>query len=163
MTATTHRCALSDLFPPSTQRPRLLEFRQAIRARAASLRRDECGDWAISGRLGHVYALPEGFQLVVSTNERPKRWTSIKKRLAFCRITQDGGDEGCLILDRLPNRAEGEFIREAFGIRKAPALSDAAKAKLVLEISRVRAAKTTKCGAGTTGAPSQPFLTAGEP
>ena len=38
--------------------------------------------------------------------------------LAFCRVTQDGDDEGCLHLDRLPTAAEAELIREAVGIRK---------------------------------------------
>jgi hypothetical protein len=48
---------------PVAQRPCLLEFRQAIGAREASLRRDDCGDWAVSGTSGHVYAVAEGFQL----------------------------------------------------------------------------------------------------
>jgi hypothetical protein len=87
---------MADTFPPAEQRPRLLEIRQAIGAREASLRRDACEDWAVSGTSGHVYAVPEGFQLHVTTAERPLKWTWIKKKLAFCRLTQDGDDEGCL-------------------------------------------------------------------
>ena len=31
-------------------------------------------------------------------DQSPRRWTNIKRRLAFCRITQDGDDEGCCAL-----------------------------------------------------------------
>jgi hypothetical protein len=79
-------------YPSTAMRTRLLEFRQAIGAREASIRRDDCGDWALSGTSGHVYAVPEGFQLYVTTGERPLRWSWIKKKLAFCRVTQDGDD-----------------------------------------------------------------------
>jgi hypothetical protein len=36
----------------------------------------------------------------------------VKKRLAFCRLTQDGDDEGCFHLDRLPTKNEAETIRD---------------------------------------------------
>jgi hypothetical protein len=101
----------------------------------------------VSGTSGHVYAVPEGFQLVVSTGESARRWGSVKKRLAFCRVTQDGEDEGCLTLDRLPTLAESTVIREALGIRKAPALSDATKAKLIARISGLNADITAKSDA----------------
>jgi hypothetical protein len=93
----------------------------------------------VSGTSGHVYAVAdEGIQLVVSTGESARRWGSVKKRLAFCRVTQDGDDEGCLTLDRLPTMAECELIREALAIRKAPAPSDATKSKLIARISARR-------------------------
>jgi hypothetical protein len=38
----------------------------------------------------------------------PRRWTSIKLSLAFCKVMQDGDDEGCLHLDRPPTDAEAE-------------------------------------------------------
>jgi hypothetical protein len=130
---------MSATFPPAAQRPRLLEFRQAIGARESSLRRDDCGDWAVSGTSGH-----EGFQLHATTGERPLKWTWIKKKLAFCRVTQDGDDEGCLSLDRLPTMAEGAIIREALGIRKARELSDVTKEKLRSVIGPLNAAKTAR-------------------
>jgi hypothetical protein len=152
------------MFPPAIQWPRLLEFRQAIDARQASLRRDDCGDWAVSGRAGHVYAVPEGFQLYVATGERPLKWTWIKKKLGFCRVTQDGDDEGCLILDRLPTVVEAELIREALGIRKARSMSEEGLAKLISygEKGRFKAEKTAKSGAPATMVP-EPELAGSEP
>jgi hypothetical protein len=47
-----------------------------------------------------------------------QHWTWTKKRLAFCRLTQDGDEEGCLHLDRLPSSAEAEEIRQAVGLRQ---------------------------------------------
>ena len=52
---------MADIYPPAVQRPRLLELAAAIDSRASCLRRDECGDWRLSGREGHIFAAPEGF------------------------------------------------------------------------------------------------------
>jgi len=49
---------------------------------------------------------------------------------AFCRIMQDGDDEGGLHLDRLPTPAEAVLIREALGIRKRCALTEDSRAQL---------------------------------
>jgi hypothetical protein len=75
------------------------------------------GDYGIHGKLGHICLDGDGFLLcVVAKDERdqsPRRWTNVKQRLAFCRIMQDGDDEGALRLDRLPTPAEAVLIREA--------------------------------------------------
>ena len=63
----------------------------------------------------------------------------MKKRLAFCRLTQDGDDEGCLHLDRLPTAAEAEAIRDDLGIRKRRHLSDEELARLTSTLERARA------------------------
>jgi len=47
------------------------------------------------------------------TGESVRRWKNVKKRLAFRRISQDGDDEGCLHLDRLPTAHEADLIRGA--------------------------------------------------
>jgi hypothetical protein len=54
---------MSDFFPPAKQRERLQQFVDALDCRAKALIRDECGDWAIQGKQGHIYACPEDFQL----------------------------------------------------------------------------------------------------
>jgi hypothetical protein len=36
-----------------------------------------------------------------------------KRRLAFCYVTQDGGDEGCLQLQQLPTAEQAEVIRSS--------------------------------------------------
>jgi hypothetical protein len=47
-----------------------------------------------------------------------QHWTWTKKRLAFCKVTQDGDDEGVLRLHRLPTPDEAEAIRDILGVRK---------------------------------------------
>ena len=47
------------------------------------------------------------------TGESVRRWKNVKKRLAIRRISQDGDDEGCLHLDRLPTAHEADLIRGA--------------------------------------------------
>jgi hypothetical protein len=64
-------CALADIYPPTRQREALLKLVEALGCRDVALRRDECGDWRIKGRFGHIYAVPgtldrpkaEGFQI----------------------------------------------------------------------------------------------------
>jgi hypothetical protein len=123
-----------DIFPPAKQRPALLEFAQAIRSRSNSLRRDESRDWRITGKRGHIYAAPEGFLLYFSGTA--KGWTSAKAALRFARVTQDGDQEGLLILDRPPTKAERDAIRDKLGIPKKRESSEE-------ELARLRAAAPT--------------------
>jgi hypothetical protein len=120
---------MTDKFPPTKQRPALLAFAEALDSRASALRRDECGDWAIFGRNGHIYAVPEGFQLMVGCDTvdsgfSKSGWSWAKKRLKFARITQDGDGEGSVILGRLPAQAEAVEIRDILGIPKRKHLSE---------------------------------------
>jgi hypothetical protein len=110
----------------------------AIDASPRALRRDQCGDYMITGKLGHIFADAQGFLLYVSTHELPRRWTLVKRRLAFCHLNQDGDDEGCLRLDRLPRPEEAELIREALAIRKKRRVSPEAleTARVSLECAR---------------------------
>jgi hypothetical protein len=102
-----------------TERARLETFLCALDASPRALRHwDRYGDWCIAGRSGQIFADGAGWLIVVNTAESPRRWTGIKRRLTFCRVTQDGDDEGCLHLDRLPTAAEAALIREAIGVRK---------------------------------------------
>lgn len=123
-----------DIFPPAKQRPALLKLAAVMDSRVAALRRDECGDWAIFGKYGHVYAVPEGLQLVVGTaiescdSQNPRyyskrQWNSDKNKLGFCRLTQDGDGDGCLILGRMPTATEAVTIRTVLGIPKRRHLS----------------------------------------
>jgi len=76
-----------------------------------ALRRDECGDPVIRGKLGHIYAVcgtivgPKrpGFMIYVmaetSDGVLAERWTSqgwtyAKKALSFAKLTNDGDEEG---------------------------------------------------------------------
>jgi hypothetical protein len=113
------------------QRPALLALAKAIETRHAALRRDECGDWRINGRRGHIYAVPgsldppdaAGF-LLHSAASSARAWTNTKRDLAFAELTQDGDDEGVFLLDRLPSAAEAQLIRKRLGVAKARSMGE---------------------------------------
>ena len=128
-----------DNFPPAKQRPALLELAKALGSRDSALRRDECGDWRIEGRFGHIYAVPgspdrprtPGFQIMVTGEFSGGRWWGAAKRgLAFAAIANDGDDEGVLFLDRLPTPDEAEAIRHYVGVAKKRVLSDEERERL---------------------------------
>jgi hypothetical protein len=107
-----------------------LAFAAALGSASTTLRRDQCGDWRISGKLGHIYAVPgtlnrptPGF-LIYCERETKQAWTWARKRLRFCAVTQDGDTEGALFLDRLPTEAEADILRDVIGIAKRPVYSD---------------------------------------
>jgi hypothetical protein len=100
-----------------TDRDRLAGLLDALDASASALRRDDCGDAAILGAHGHIHGPPEAFYLYLICHS-PRAWTFAKQRLSFCRVSQDGDDEGILRLDRLPTSTEAAEIRPLLGIRK---------------------------------------------
>jgi hypothetical protein len=120
-------------------RGRLQELLTALDASEPQLRRDDCGDWRILGRWGHIYAMESMFHLVAFTDEcdldstgrrSAQRWTIAKRRLAFATVVQDGDEEGILRLDRLPTAEEAVEIRDIFGIRRRRHLSPEELARL---------------------------------
>jgi hypothetical protein len=91
----------------------------ALNAWDRALRRDECGTWTIIGMRGTVHTWGDGrtWALYVACRSA-QHWTWTKKRLTFCKVTQDGDDEGVLRLHRLPTPQEAEAIRDILGVRK---------------------------------------------
>ena len=113
-----------DNYSPVTQRLEILKFAEALGNRENALRRDECGDWRISGKHGHIYAVSEGFQIFVM-GWTAKGWNAAKKTLHFAKVTQDGDEEGGLIFDRLPSsEVEAALIRHWVGIAKKRDVSE---------------------------------------
>jgi hypothetical protein len=98
-------------------RERQLQLVGALDAWSRAIGRDECGDWRINGRSGHIYADDNGWRLYVACRSA-RAWTSAKGRLGFCRLTQDGDDEGVLYLAAMPTKVQADAIRKALGIRK---------------------------------------------
>jgi hypothetical protein len=120
-----------DIFPPAKQRPALFDFAKALGSRDSALRRDECGDWAIFGKRGHIYAVPDGFQIVVQCGSA-REWSYARKALKpFAALANDGDEEGVLFLDRLPTFEEAETIRQYVGVAKKRVLSDEERERLV--------------------------------
>jgi hypothetical protein len=128
-----------DVFPPSMQRDALLNFAEARGSRRSALVRDECGDWRIEGNRGHVYAVPgaldepspPGFQIYFGGAEVGRAWLNTKREMAFVKVTQDGDTDGCMLMDRLPTKAEAEVIRTRLAIPKRREVGE-------LELERLR-------------------------
>ena len=84
-----------------------------------SLSSDECGAWRLTGRRGHIYTWgPSGGWLIYCAPESIRKWTYLKKQLSFCRVTQDGDDEGCLRLFELPTPEQAVLIRKMIGLKQ---------------------------------------------
>jgi hypothetical protein len=47
-----------------------------------------------------------------------RTWTYLKNRLSFCRVTQDGGDEGYFRLFDLPTPEQAVLIRKAIELKR---------------------------------------------
>jgi hypothetical protein len=118
---------MTDIYPPTVQRPALVKLVEALGCEERHLRRDECGDWMVAGDDGHIYAVPgsierpkvEGFQIFVLGCETVRQWTAVKAAMKpFTEKTNDGDSEGAFFLDRLPTAEEAETIRRYVGLRK---------------------------------------------
>jgi hypothetical protein len=122
---------MADAYPPVRQRRALLAFAEALVSASTALRRDENADYRISGKLGHIYAVPGTLDrpmrpsfLIYCERDTGQAWTWAKKLLGFCAVIQDGDTDGMLFLDRLPTKAEAEILRDVIGIAKHPVYSD---------------------------------------
>jgi len=155
---------MSDLFPPAVRRPALLSFAEACNTSPRALRRDERGDWAIFGSNGHIYAVPEGYQLMVGCElsshwASARGWESAKRRLSFGVVTQDGDCEGAIMLDRLPNAEQAAEIRDILRISKRVEYSDevlAAKRSAMSDLRRAPAGKTLNSALPASNVASAP-------
>lgn len=91
----------------------------ALEGSKRTLRRDECGAWRILGRKGHDYTWgPSGGWLLFCDAGTCRKWSAIKRRLSFCKVTQDGDTEGCLRLFEPPTAEQAIAIRKALGLRR---------------------------------------------
>ncbi len=93
---------------------------------------DECRAWQIRGTRGHIITWGDGASYLLYVAGRSARhWGSIKQKLGFCEVTQDGDEEGCFKLGRVLTLEQAQMVREALGIRQtrvAPANSFFARA-----------------------------------
>jgi hypothetical protein len=108
------------------------ELLMALNGWDRALRRDECGTWTIVGRQGSIHTWGDGKSWVLFVACRSRQhWTSTKKRLAFCTVTQDCDDEGCLRLHQLPTSEQADLIRKVLGITKRRQLSEGDRQRLI--------------------------------
>lgn len=124
---------MTDIYSPTKHKQPLFEFLQALEGQWKTLRKDECGDWRITGKWGNIYAVPgvlkkgldktEGFQLYVQETSA-RAWGFCKKEMCFCVLLNDGDDKGMFFLDRLPTPNQANVIRGRLGIKKRKTLSE---------------------------------------
>src|SRR5215831_5480897 len=84
-------------------RGQLMALHLALGVWDRALHRDECNAWAIIGKRGSIHTWggdSKAWVLYVSCHS-PRHWAATKARLAFCKVTQEGEDEGCLRLSHL--------------------------------------------------------------
>lgn len=110
-------------------KPELEQLIEALNCSLTARVKDECGDWRIVGRRGHIYAEPEGFYIFHDAGSK-RGWANAKWEMRFCKVTQDGDDEGFLFLDHLPDRQEAHVILDRIGIRRRKVLSDKERERL---------------------------------
>jgi len=94
---------------------------------------DECGDWNIFGRKGHISTDAKLWYLFTIANSK-RHWSAIKKKLNFMIVSQDGDEEGILKLERMPSPEEGKAIREVLGLNKRPELTEEYREQLKIRV-----------------------------
>jgi len=115
---------------------RVEALRVALGAARACLRQDDCGLWILKGSRGYAATFGDdegdGYHLIAGASEDGNRiysrrkWTATKQRLqGFCRVTQDGDEEGCFHMPRLPTPEQAEDVRYVLGLHSAPNLTPA--------------------------------------
>ena len=70
------------------------------------VKRDECGDLFIPGRLGQIYEYGSGRLAVLFLSDSKRQWNAVRKKLAAAgfQILQDAETEGSAIFDRAHDR-----------------------------------------------------------
>jgi hypothetical protein len=119
---------MGDAFPPSAQRPALLDFVEALSCRDNALRRDGA---SMAGSAPST-PFPKASRCTFAAREfeepppGSQKWANAKKAMPFASVAHDGDSEGTpVIMDRLPAVDGAEVIRDKFGIPKKREVSAA--------------------------------------
>ena len=115
----------------------LQKLSEALNSSEERIHLDECGDWNIFGRKGKIFTDAELWYIYISAKSK-RHWSSIKKKLNFMVISQDGDDEGILKLERMPSQEEAEIVREMVGLNKRPAFTDEYREQLKIRVRSSR-------------------------
>jgi hypothetical protein len=110
-----HYRKLSDLV---RDEERLKLFADAAEISLRNMSRDECGQWTLNGKKGHLQTFDDAFYLLYVSTHSKRKWGALKRKAKSLgwEITQDGDDEGCFRL-KLPNESQSRFLREILGLR----------------------------------------------
>lgn len=83
------------------------------------VRKDTCDQWTIIGHSAHLQTVNEDCYLLYVETYSTRKWGAIKRKAETFgwKVSQDGDDEGCIILD-LPNAIQAKFLRSVLGLKK---------------------------------------------
>jgi hypothetical protein len=95
----------------------------AVNGAMNALRRDECGDFVITGSRGTIRACGGKFYIYIQSRSG-KAWTFAKDQLgSFSSVHQDGDAEGVLVFSKMPDADEAETLRKYIGLRQTREVS----------------------------------------
>jgi hypothetical protein len=126
-----------DVYRPKEQKAALVAFADAIGAKQ-KFGQDEAGNPRIEGKRGRIYVQPSTcdpgksprFQIYFTTGHATG-WRFAREAMSqFAKITNNGDDEGILVMERLPSPQEGEVIRDKLEIFKRRYISEETRARL---------------------------------
>lgn len=103
---------------------------EALNVSEGRLKTDEYGDWNIVGIRGHIFTEGDLWYVFVEKTSK-RKWSSIKHKLSFMEVSQDGDDEGIFKLLRMPSQEEAEVVRDVIGLRSRPALTEEYRQTLI--------------------------------
>jgi hypothetical protein len=95
----------------------LQEVAERMNCSQSRIKLDDCGDWNILGKDGHLYTDGLGVLYLFYKAETAWKWRNFKKRFSFMEEYVDGDEEGILALYRLPTEREGESLRKALKLK----------------------------------------------
>jgi hypothetical protein len=113
---------VGDVYRPKDQKAALMAFADAIGPKRR-LGADEAGNPRIDGKHGRVYVQPRTcdpgetpkFQIYFTTGHATG-WRFAHEAMApFAKVTNNGHDEGLLVMDRLPSAAEARSSETSLG------------------------------------------------
>ena len=103
-------------FEQADDRNLMLDLLQALNGAKTALRRDECGDWTIFGKHGHIHTDGSDFYIFLAC-PTPGMWKNRKRKLGLM-VVQDGDDEGIFLLQEFPTKEFAATIRRLVGFRQ---------------------------------------------
>lgn len=96
----------------------------ALNGAKKALRLDECGDRVITGSRGTIRAC-EGKFFIYLARKTSRIWNNTKDALSgIATATQDGDEEGILVMERMPSPEEAETLRKHLGLRQTRDVSE---------------------------------------
>jgi hypothetical protein len=98
---------------------RIEQLADALEISRRNLRKDECGQWTVSGKGRHLQTFDDQSYLLYVVAYSSRKWGAIKRKAKALgwEVTQDGDDEGCFRFG-LPDAGQSKFLRELLGLRR---------------------------------------------